>query len=114
MERLGAGLEQLDDRRVETDGDGSVDLEDEAGSGRWPTPSLTGSVAMPRTVHPQMRAQLEPTVEADQEVLALGLDRIHTLADDAVDLRDGAGTRGAGRPDVAPDQVRAQAGRSPE
>src|SRR6266540_1213961 len=98
MNRLGPRFEQFDDRRVEADGDRSVDLEHEAGSSGRPAPALARPVAMPRPVHPQMRAQLETAIEADQEVLALGLDRVHPLADDAVDLRDGAGSSGAGRP----------------
>ncbi len=70
MERLGALLEQLDDRGVEADRDRARDLEHEPGAGRRPAPALARPVAMPRAVHPEVGPELEAAVEPDQQVLA--------------------------------------------
>ena len=95
------GLEQLDHRRVEADGDGARDLEDEPRPRRRPAPALAGPVAMPRAVHPQVGPELEAAVEPDQQVLALRLDaRRSVCADDAVGPAARAGARRARR-DVA-------------
>ena len=80
----------------------------------WPTPAFTRPIAVPRPVHAEVRPELQAAVEPDQEVLALCLDGIDALADDAVDLRDRTGSLGAGREDVAADQVRPETGRGPE
>ena len=70
MDDLGAALEQLDDRGVEADRDGAGDLDDECRA-RWrPAPRLAGPVAVPRPVQPEVRPQLEPAIELDQQVLA--------------------------------------------
>ena len=42
---------------------------------RRPAPALARPVAVPRPVHPQVRPDLQPVVEPDQEVLAERLDR---------------------------------------
>jgi len=47
MERLGAQLEELDDRGIESHGHGTRDLDDEAGARRRAAPSLAWSVAVP-------------------------------------------------------------------
>jgi hypothetical protein len=80
VERLGPLLEQLDDRGVEADRDRARDLEHDPRPRRRPAPTLTGPVAMPRPVHPHVRPQLEAVVEADHEVLAVGLDRVDRRA----------------------------------
>ncbi len=97
MERLGPLLEELDDRGVEADGHGARDLDDQAGPGRRPAPRFAGPVAMPRAVHPQVGPDLEPVVEADQEVLAERLDGGDLVPDDPVDLRDARRDRLSGR-----------------
>ncbi len=114
MERLGPLLEQLDDGGVEADRDRARDLEHEtARAGRSP-PRLAGAVAVPRAVHPQMRPDLEPAVEADQQVLAERLDRGDLPADEPRHLRDRAGSAGPRRRDGPADQVRPQARGGPE
>ena len=114
VERLGALLEELDDRGIEADRDGARDLQHEPGTtGRAP-PALAGPIAVPRAVHPQVGPDLEAVVEPDEQVLAERLDRGDLAADDAADLRDGAR---AGRPcgcDGPPDQVRSESRRGPE
>ena len=87
MDRLGAGLEQLDHRGIEADGDGAGHLDDEAGTGRGPAPRLAGPIAVPRAVHPEMSSQLQTVVEPDQEILADCLDARDRGADDPRDLR---------------------------
>ena len=94
MDDLGAALEELDDRRVEADGDGARDLEDERGARRRAAPRLARAVAVPRAVQPEVRPQLEAAVELDEQVLAGGVDGVDLLADDARDLRPRAGARG--------------------
>jgi hypothetical protein len=86
VQRFGPLLEQLDDGRIEADGDRTIDLEDEPGPGRRPAPALPGPVAVPRAVHAQVRAQLEAAIEADEQVLALGIHALDALADKALDL----------------------------
>ena len=44
------------------------------GPRRRPPPALAGPVAMPRAVHPKVRPQLEARIEADEQVLAVGVD----------------------------------------
>ena len=89
-------------------------LEDEACPRRPAAATRSpGPVAMPRPVHPQVGPQLEAAVEPDEQVLALGLDRVDPLADDAMDLRDRARALRAGRGHVASDEVRPQAGGGP-
>ena len=67
-------------RRVEADRDRARDLEHEPRPGRRPAPALAGPVAVPRAVHPQVGPQLEAVVEADQQVLAVRLDRVDRRA----------------------------------
>ena len=88
VERLGALLEELHDRGVEADRDRARDLDDEPGAPGRPAPALARPVAVPRAVHPQVGPDLEAVVEADQQVLAEGLDRGDLVADDARDLGD--------------------------
>ena len=114
MERLGALLEELDDRGVEADRDRARDLEDEARPAGRPAPSLTRSVAVPRAIHPQVGPDLEAVVEPDQQVLAERLDRGDLAADDPRHLRDGARPARPGRGDGPPDEVRPQPGGRPE
>ena len=96
MERLGALLEQLDDRGIEADGDRARHLEDEPRTSRRPAPALPGPVAMPRPVHPQVRPDLEAVLESDQQVLAERIDRGDLVPDDPVDLRARAPGRSRG------------------
>ena len=89
VERLGALLQQLDDRGIEADRHRARDLEDEPSPRRRPPPALARPIAMPRPVHPQMRPDHKPVVEPDQEVLAERLDRGDLVPDDALDLGHG-------------------------
>src|SRR5687768_5814885 len=114
MDALGTCLEQLDDRGVEADGDRAIDLEHEPRASRRSTPALARSIAMPRAVHPQVRSQLQAAVEPDQQVLALRLDGIDTLADHPMDLWNGTRSLGTCRDDVPTDQVRPETRRGPE
>ena len=104
-------LEQLDDGRVEADGDRAGNLEDERAPGRAGGASAPRARSGATAVHPEVRPELQPVVEADQQVLAVRLDREHVRADDAVHPRTrDASPGGEQRP---PDQVRAQPGRRP-
>ena len=114
---LGPLLEQLDDRRVEADRDRARDLEHEPRPRRRPPPALAGPVAVPRAVHPQVGPELEAVVEADEEVLAVRLDRVDRRADDPLDLRAGPGAPGRpsprGRRDTAAARPRSGTSVSP-
>ena len=114
VEALAARLEELHDRRIEADGDRAVDLQHQPGPTWRPAPPLPRPIAMPRAVHPQVGAELQTTVEADQQVLALGLHGIDAPADDPVDLWDSTRTLGASGPHVPPDEVWPQPGGGPE
>src|SRR4051794_4855002 len=103
MQSLGACLEQLDHWRIEADRHGTIDFEHEPRASRRSAPALARPVAVPRAVHPQVGAQLEPAVEADQQVLALALDRVDALADHSLDLGDRPGSLCTCGPDVATD-----------
>ena len=112
MEVCRALLEELDDRRVEADGDGARNLDDEARPRCRPAPRLAGTVAMPRAVHPEMRPELQAIVEADEEILALRLDCRDRRADDPANLRPGLAC--AGGADDAPDEMWPEASRRSE
>jgi hypothetical protein len=89
MHDLRSPLEQLDDRRIEANGNGARDLEDERCAGRRTAPRLAGPVAVPRAVQPEVRPQLQAAVELDEQVLPGGVHGVDLLADDARDLRPG-------------------------
>ena len=114
MEDLGALFEKLYHRGVETDRDRAWDLDDQPGASGWSPPPLTGPVAVPRAVHPEVGPDLETVVEADQQVLAKGLDRGDLATDDARDLGHRAGAGSAGGGDGAADEVRPKTRRRPE
>lgn len=95
MGRLCPDFVQLDGGSVEADGHCPWDLQDEPGAGGTPQPALTGRVAMPRAAHAEMRPKLEALVEANEEVLAEGLDRLDPGADEQ--LRTRARPAGGGR-----------------
>ena len=113
VEGGGSRLEQLDDRRIEADRDGARHLEHQAGPGRGPAPRLARPVAVPRPVHAQVRAELQPAVEPDDQVLADRLHGVDATSDKAVGLRDRARAVGARRGDGAPDEVRPKPGGGP-
>src|SRR5687768_11865591 len=114
MDALGTCLEQLDDRGVEADGDRAIDLEHEPRATWRSTPALARSIAMPRALHPQVRSQLKAAVEPDQQVLALRLDGVDTLADHPMDLWNGTRSLGTCRDDVPTDEVRPETRCGPE
>src|SRR5258705_12049109 len=101
MEVLGGLLEQLDHGRIETDGDGASDLDDQARTCRRTPPALPRPVAMPRAVHAQVGTELEATVEPKEQVLALRLDLVDAAADDPLHPRHRARTLPPGRADAA-------------
>ena len=77
-------------------------------------PALAGPIAVPRTVHPQVRPDLQAVVKADQQVLAERLDRGDLVTDDAGDLGDGAWACGPSGCNDAADEVRPKTRRRPE
>src|SRR5262249_14989453 len=89
VDPLEARFEELERWAVEADRDRVRRLEHELCACGRPPPALALRVAMPRTVHPEVAAELEAVVEANQEMLALGLDRRDVAADESVDLRAG-------------------------
>ena len=99
MDRLGARLEQLDHRGIETDGDRAGHLDHESCPSGRAAPGLTRAVAVPGAVHSKMGSQLEAVVEPDQEILADRLDARDGCTDDPTDLRTvDAGPSRADRP----------------
>ncbi len=86
METEGPRLDELRDRRVEAHRDRRRGLHDAHRAGGAATPSLTGSIPVPRAVHAQVRVQRQPVIEADEQVLAHRVDPVDTGAHDPLEL----------------------------
>ncbi len=98
MERHGAAVEELDDRRIEADGHVRPGLEDGDRGVTASSPRLPGSVAVPGALHPQVGVQRQPAVEIDEQVLALASHRADPAAHDPRQLGSARARRRQPRP----------------
>ena len=92
-------FDEFDHGRAEIDDDGVINLEDKAYFALRLRPGVTRAVDMPRPVHPQVTAERESVVEANQEVLPGGANFRDRLANDLFYGRDGSWPVAARRKD---------------